>query len=95
MESVAAIFVAFGGSAAVARILNVGPSTASEMKRRASIPAEYWPELVQEASRRGIEGLTLESLATLYARAKGRIAPAALPPSSSDRLPRAASQAGA
>jgi hypothetical protein len=73
MENVSDLFDAFGGQAAVARVLNVGASTASEMKRRQSIPAEYWPELVSEASRRGISGVTFEWLAVIYARGRGRL----------------------
>jgi hypothetical protein len=52
----------------VARILGVRPSTASEMKRRGSIPAEYWRELALAAKRRGIRGVDAETLAEIHAR---------------------------
>jgi hypothetical protein len=73
MNTLADIFAAFGGPAAVARILDVGPSTASEMKRRRSIPPEYWLRLVREAERRGLPDITTDALATIHARNKGRL----------------------
>lgn len=69
MQNVGDIFELFGGNAAVARVLNVGPSTASEMKRRESIPVEYWPALIDEARRLGNEQLTLETIAIIMAEA--------------------------
>ena len=47
------LFDDLGGTSAVARIISVGQSTASEMKRRRSIPVEYWPAIV--GSDRGRE----------------------------------------
>ncbi len=49
MNNVGSIFDELGGPAAVARILNVGTSTASEMKRRGSIPVRWWPQLISAA----------------------------------------------
>lgn len=46
MDSVDDIFEYFGGPAKVARHLGVGPSTASEMRRRQSIPVEHWDMLL-------------------------------------------------
>jgi hypothetical protein len=66
--SVSDIFSAFGGNTAVARVLGVGPSTTSEMKRRGRIPAEYWCDLVDAAQRQNIPRITLETLAKLHAR---------------------------
>jgi hypothetical protein len=62
MKTVAEIFDAFGGPSSVSRVLNVNPSTASEMKRRRSIPVPYWPALIQGAAERGIAGITYEAL---------------------------------
>lgn len=70
MQTVSQIFDAVGGPSAVARLLGVGNSTASEMKRRGSIPVDYWPTLVAAARERGIEGLTYESLALMHAKRK-------------------------
>jgi hypothetical protein len=50
MKDVGAIIDAFGGNAAMARIIEKGASTVSEMRRRGSIPIEYWPALVKAAA---------------------------------------------
>ncbi len=54
MNTIPQIFDALGGAAKVARILGVGPSTASEMKRRQSIPLAYWDKLIAGAKREGV-----------------------------------------
>lgn len=72
MKTVSDIFDLFGGNAAVARVLNVIPSTASEMKRRESVPVEYWPALVDEAKRIGRSDVTLEAIAIVMAEAGAR-----------------------
>lgn len=51
------LFGDLGGGSAVARILGVGASTASEMKRRGSIPIEHWPALIMSDAGKAI-GLT-------------------------------------
>lgn len=53
----------------MARVLGVGASTTSEMKRRESIPVEYWPVLVDEAKRIGRSDLSLEAMAVVMAEA--------------------------
>ncbi len=68
MDTVSDIFDAFGGPAAVARAIKVRPSTASEMKRRGSIPAEYWRDLVAGARARNIGGVSADALAAIHAR---------------------------
>jgi len=73
MQTISDIFDAFGGPTAVARALNINPSTASEMKRRRSIPSEYWLQLVSEAKRRGVDGVTSDALALIHARERGRL----------------------
>jgi hypothetical protein len=47
MKTVPDIFDALGGPAQVARLLNTKQSTASEMKRRKTIPLIYWPRLIK------------------------------------------------
>lgn len=54
MNTVTDIIDACGGTSAFARLLEVKPSTASEMKRRQSIPVDYWPRLVRAAEGEGI-----------------------------------------
>jgi hypothetical protein len=73
METIAELFDAMGGPSAVARVLDVRPSTASEMKRRRSIPPEYWLALVAEAARNGVKGVTTDALARIHARERGRL----------------------
>jgi hypothetical protein len=68
MNSVIDIFDALGGPSQVARLLHVRQSTASEMKRRGSIPAEYWAELVRAARERGIRNLDSERLVMIHSR---------------------------
>lgn len=72
MEKVSDIFDVFGGNASVGRIIGVAPSTASEMKRRESIPVEYWPKLVTGARQIGREDISLEKLAIIMAEAGSR-----------------------
>ncbi|MGO4171591.1 carph-isopro domain-containing protein [Bosea sp. TAF32] len=73
MRTVADVFDALGGPAAVSRVLSVGGSTASEMKRRGAIPPEYWVMLVDAAQQVGRPDVTYEALAFIHARAKGRL----------------------
>lgn len=54
MKTVTDIIDACGGTSAFARLLEVNPSTASEMKRRQSIPVRHWPRLVRKATSDGI-----------------------------------------
>ncbi len=53
MNTIREFFDLFGGPSKVAEALGVGHSTASEMKRRSSIPVIYWPKLIE--SERGKE----------------------------------------
>jgi hypothetical protein len=61
MQSVTTIFEALGGPTKMARVLDVGISTASEMKRRKSIPVKYWPKLVEAGA-----GITYEQLVSAH-----------------------------
>lgn len=49
MHTVNDLFEQFGGTGAVARIMKVGHSTASEMRRRGSIPLKYWSSIIDHA----------------------------------------------
>jgi hypothetical protein len=60
------VFEALGGVSAVARSLNVNYSTASEMKRRKSIPSHHWIELALTASVKDWRDVTLEVLARVH-----------------------------
>lgn len=63
--TVSALFDALGGPARVGRILERGNSTASEMKRRGSIPVDYWPALIASDEGKAI-GLTPDDLMRLH-----------------------------
>ena len=69
MCSVYTIFETLGGPTKVARILGVGFTTASEMKRRGSIPVKYWPKLVEACEASGVDGVTYERLVTMHTEA--------------------------
>ena len=66
METIDDVFEAFGGTRKTADALSVKPSTASEMRRRASIPVKYWPQLIQAAKVNHIRGLSNDSLVRLH-----------------------------
>lgn len=66
MDSVDAIFEKLGGTTAVARAIDVKPSAASEMRRRASIPVRYWPRLIAAAAGEGII-ITNDELVAIHA----------------------------
>lgn len=54
MNSVASLIASLGGNAAVGRMIGKASSTVSEMKRRGSVPVEYWPAIRAEALRMGL-----------------------------------------
>jgi hypothetical protein len=66
MDTVDDVFAEFGGPTALGRAIGVKPSTASEMKRRQSIPIDYWQKLTEAARERGLEDLTYEKLVSIH-----------------------------
>lgn len=68
IKRVADVFEIMGGTTAMARVLAVGVSTASEIKRRGRIPAEYWRDIIRAAAERGHPEITADLLARLHAR---------------------------
>jgi hypothetical protein len=68
MLSFAEIIDQFGGGAAFGRAIGISDGHARVMKARDSIPAEYWPTVVEQADIRGIGGIDHETLTNLYAR---------------------------
>jgi hypothetical protein len=66
MRSVSNLFETLGGPTKVATFLDVGVTTASEMKRRGSIPVKYWPRLVAACEQHGIDGLNYERLVAMH-----------------------------
>lgn len=77
MKTASDIINVLGGNAKVADFLGVGASTVSEMKRRDSIPVEYFPAIIKAAERAGNKTLTLEKLVRIMASAKKRASKAA------------------
>lgn len=69
VTDLSSVFEVFKTNVRLAEILSVGPSTVSEMKRRNSIPVEYWPEIVAAAQAQGDNNLTLERMAIICAQA--------------------------
>lgn len=65
LSTVDDLFRAFHGTAAVGRAIGRGASTASEMKRRRSIPVQHWPALVDSTRGREI-GLTADVLLAMH-----------------------------
>lgn len=68
MDNLEALFTAFGGPSKVGQAVGVSTEHAAAMKRRNSIPVDYWPSLIAAAQERCIAGVTYESLALLHAR---------------------------
>lgn len=66
MNTVPEIIDAFGGNSRFAEVIGKQPSTASEMRRRKSIPVTYWPILVGSEKGRK-EGLTYDKLVAAHA----------------------------
>lgn len=52
---------------AFAEDLSIAYGTAKQMRRRGSIPAQYWTVVVAKAAERGLERVTLEALAQAVA----------------------------
>lgn len=47
--------------------LSVAYGTAKAMRRRGSIPPQYWPVVIRKADEREIEGVSLEALVSAVA----------------------------
>ena len=77
MNTVEDVFTAFEGTSNFADALSLGLSTASEMRRRGSIPVRYWPRLVDEASKRQIEAITYDRLVAIHSERQTRKAESA------------------
>lgn len=75
LDEMVDVFGLFSSNIELAGVLNVGPSTVSEMKRRKNIPPQYWPQIIAAVSRKGRFDLTLEKFVELAARrARGEVA---------------------
>jgi hypothetical protein len=68
METFSSIISLWPSHAPLAEDMGVPPGHIAVWKRRNSIPARYWTRLVAGASKRDIEGVTLEALARIAER---------------------------
>lgn len=66
LRTVPDLIDAFGGPTAFSKVIEKGPSTASEMKRAARIDVTYWPKIVAAAREAGIEGLEYGHLVEMH-----------------------------
>lgn len=73
------VFGLFATNIEMAEVLNVGPSTVSEMKRRRNIPAQYWTPIIEAVRAKGRKDLTLEKFVGLASIRASRPAAAAQP----------------
>lgn len=73
MNSFAALIDTFGGPARFATAIGIEPGHAGSMKFRNSVPAEYWPRVVDAGKSKGIS-ITYEKLAKLAAAKRGEAA---------------------
>ena len=74
MHTIGDLIEKFGGSTKFAAIIGKNPSTASEMKRRGSIPVEYWPAVLSAARECGFKEVTIEKLMELHASPRRSLA---------------------
>ena len=65
MKTAADVIDALGGYRRLASAIGVPPTTVSAWKSRGSIPAHQWSKLVEQARQVRLNGVTLESLASL------------------------------
>ncbi|WP_336801456.1 carph-isopro domain-containing protein [Kaistia sp. MMO-174] len=68
MNTIGALIDAFGGNTKFASVIGKNASTASEMKRRESIPIDYWPAIIEAAADKGIPGVDADRLMRLHLR---------------------------
>lgn len=62
------LFNKFGGPSGVGRVIGKSTEHAAAMRRRGSIPVEYWPNLVSYAESHGLDGVTYEALVLMHTR---------------------------
>jgi hypothetical protein len=69
MQTIDAIFSNLGGPASVGRIIGKSTEHAASIRRRGSVPVEYWPKIIEAA--RGLDlAITYETLVAAHTEAK-------------------------
>lgn len=67
MKTIPEFIEALGGNAEISRRLGKrNTSTVSEMKRRGSIPNQYWPAFIELAAENKLEGVDAQYLLKLH-----------------------------
>lgn len=69
IRSVDELFEVCGGPARVGRAIGKSTEHAAAMKRRSSVPTDYWHDLVEWAKGQGLEGVTFDVLGRIHAKA--------------------------
>jgi len=67
LETVAQVMGLWATDAEFARDIGIKPSHAQTMKVRGSIPVDYWPDIIAAAERRGLAGVTADTLMRIHA----------------------------
>lgn len=78
MQTMREIIDVVGGYRHLAEVLGCPAGTVSAWRSRDILPSEYWSEVAAECAKQGHPDVTVERLALIAARAKGRL-PDALP----------------
>ena len=74
LDSFAAIIDLWPSAEAFGDAIGTSGANARKMKARDSIDSSYWESLVAAAIQRGLQGVSLDLLARLAARRKGKAA---------------------
>jgi hypothetical protein len=72
MSSFASFIESLGPAPETAAVLDVSAQAVSNMKARDSISPAHWSRLVTLAHAKGIEGITIETFGSWYARRHAR-----------------------
>lgn len=68
MDSFSLLITALGGPTEVAKELELGTGRVQKMRERNSVHPKHFPAFVRLAEKRGLDGITLETLARLSTR---------------------------
>lgn len=72
MNSWQDLIAQWGGAGKFADDIGITRDAGYQMKSRNSVHSDYWPLIVARAPRAGLQGITMEFLATLRKGHKGR-----------------------
>lgn len=75
IRSVDELFEVCGGPARVGRAIGKSTEHAAAMRRRSSVPTDYWAVLVEWAKGEGLEAVTFDTLGRIHAKAPISVSP--------------------